>query len=95
MTEQCQNVKLHQGVKSVYSRFVVTILLSFTNFKSINPLPVEYFLNGILHLQLLELSIIIFRDNKMKTLSWSANSIEPGQTAWMCRQAWFCTSHKD
>ena len=33
---------------------------------------------------LLVLSIIIFREIKMKTLSWSANSIQPDQTEWMC-----------
>ena len=38
------------------------------------------FLNEIIQLPVLELSIIIFRDVKMKTQSRSANSIEPGQT---------------
>ena len=42
------------------------------------------FLNGKIHLPFLALSIIIFRDIKMKTYSWSASSIEPGQTARMC-----------
>ena len=31
-----------------------------------------------------------FDDN----LSWSANSIEPGQTAWMCRLPWLYTDGK-
>ena len=35
-----------------------------------------------------------FRDIKMKTLSWSAKSIEPGQTAQMCRLAWLYTGGK-
>ena len=30
----------------------------------------------------------------MKTGSWSANSIEPGQIAWMCRLAWLYTDDK-
>ena len=51
---------------------------------TLNPL---YFLNGIIHLAFLELSIIIFRDIKDKTRSWSANILEPGQTAQMYR-AW-------
>ena len=37
------------------------------------------FLNGIIHFTFLAFSIIIFRDIKMKTYSWPANSIEPGQ----------------
>ena len=40
-------------------------------------------LNGTIYLSVLELSIIIFRDKKMKTLCWSVNSIAPCQTAWM------------
>ena len=39
------------------------------------------YLNGINHLPFSGLSNYHFRDVKMKTLSWSANSIEPGQTA--------------
>ena len=51
------------------------------------------FLNGIIHLKVscMHLSIIIFRDIKMKTWSWSANSIEPGQIARMCVPS-FCIS---
>ena len=41
-------------------------------------------LNGIIHLPFLGLSIFIFRDIEMKTWNWSAYSIEPGKTAWMC-----------
>ena len=47
------------------------------------------FLNGIICLPFLELSVIIFRDIKMRTWSWSANSIETGETAWICRLTWF------
>ena len=36
----------------------------------------------------LELSIMIFRDIKMRTGSWSAKGIELGQTAQMYRLAW-------
>ena len=42
------------------------------------------FLNGIIHLPFLALSIIILRDIKMRTWSLSANSIEHGQTAEWC-----------
>ena len=41
------------------------------------------FFYGIIHLPFLELCIIISRDIKMKTWSWSAKSKEPGQTAQM------------
>ena len=37
------------------------------------------FLNEHVHLLFLELSIINFRDIKLKIWSWSANSIEVGQ----------------
>ena len=46
-------------------------------------LTMPNFLNGTIHLTFLALSIIIFRDIKIKTCIWSANSIETGQTAWM------------
>ena len=63
-------------------------------FKEIQPVKVNNSCWGSIfvsvyknHLPFLELSIIIFRDIKMPT--WSlANSIKPGQTAWMCRLAW-------
>ena len=51
-------------------------------------------LNGIIHLLFSEFSIIIFRDVKMKISSWSTNSIEPGQTARMCRLSWIYTGGK-
>ena len=35
-----------------------------------------------------------FRDIKMKTWSWSANSLEPDQTAQKCRLAWLYTGGK-
>ena len=57
-------------------------------------LTMPNFLNGIFHPPFLELSIIIFSDVKMKTQSWSANSIEPGVTARMCRLAWLYTGGK-
>ena len=43
------------------------------------------------------MSIIIFKNIKMKTWrfqGWSANSIEPGQIAWVCRLAWVYTGGK-
>ena len=39
------------------------------------------FLNKIIHLPFLELSIIIFTDIKLKTWSLSASSVEPSRTA--------------
>ena len=42
-------------------------------------------LSGIIHLQVLELSIIFFRDINIRTWSWSANSKEPGQTALVAK----------
>ena len=52
------------------------------------------FLNEIIQFPFLELTIIIFRDIKMRSWSWSANSIEPGQTARMFRLAWIYTGRK-
>ena len=52
------------------------------------------FLNGIIHLPVLEMSIINFRNIKMRTWSWTANSIEPCQTPQMCRVAWLYTGGK-
>ena len=50
------------------------------------------FLNSIIHLAFLELSIVKFRNINMRT--WSANSIEPGQNARMYRLAWICSGGK-
>ena len=41
-----------------------------------------------------EQSIVNFRDKKIKILIWAANSIEPGQTARICRLAWLKTGAK-
>ena len=57
-------------------------------------LTMPNFLNGIIRLPILELSIIIFRGIKMRTWSWWANSIELGKTARMYRLAWLYTSDK-
>jgi hypothetical protein len=51
-------------------------------------------LNGLVPLPFLGLSIINFRDINLNILSLSANSIEPGQTARMCRLAWLYTGGK-
>ena len=58
--------------------------------KPLNPYLLN-FLNGLVHLQFLEQSIISYGDIKLKIRCWSANSIEPGQTAQMCRLAWLYT----
>ena len=72
---------------NVLFTFMISVLLTLTNLLN--------FLNGIIHLTFLELSIVIFRDINMRTCSWSSNSIEPGQTALMCMLAWFYTDSKD
>ena len=46
------------------------------------------FLNVLVYFTFSELSINILHDIKMRTWNWSANSIEPGQTAQMHRLAW-------
>ena len=46
------------------------------------------FLNRLVNLPFLELSIINFGDIKLLILRWSANSIEPGQTV-QCRLTWW------
>ena len=46
------------------------------------------FLNGIIHLPFLDSPLSFLGMSRWKLLSWSANSIEPGQAAWMCRLAW-------
>ena len=53
-----------------------------------SPSKLLNFLNGLVHLPFLDLSIINFRDIKLKNWCWSPNSIELGKTAWMCRLAW-------
>ena len=45
------------------------------------------FLNGIIHLRNCPLSFSWISRRKLQ--SWSANIIEPGQTAQKCRLAWF------
>ena len=56
----------------------------------VNPKPAEFLkrnnppsIFGTVHYHL--------RNIKMKTSSWSANGIEPGQTAQTCRLAWLYT----
>jgi hypothetical protein len=51
-------------------------------------------LNGFVPLQFSELSFINFRDINLNIKSLSANSIEPSQTARMCRLAWLYTGGK-
>ena len=47
-------------------------------------LKMHNFLNGISHLPLLKLSIIIFRDIKLRR--WSANNIQGGRSRDFCLQ---------
>ena len=42
----------------------------------------------------MELSNNNYGDSTMRTGSWSANSIEPDQTAQICRLFWFYTGGK-
>ena len=74
-------VRLHQNHSFLFYQNITGVLTLF----------MPNFLNGIIHLQFLALSIIILRDIKMETCSWSASSIESGQTARMCRLAWLYT----
>ena len=46
------------------------------------------FVNGIMHIQVFKLSIIIFRDINKKTWCWSDNSIEHDQTALLGCASW-------
>ena len=46
------------------------------------------FLNGIIHLTFFELSLSLLGISRWKLGSWSANSIEPGQTAWISYAGW-------
>jgi hypothetical protein len=51
-------------------------------------------LNGLVPLPSLGLSIINFRDINLNISSLSANSIELGKTARICRLAWLYTGGK-
>ena len=50
------------------------------------------FLNRLVHCPFLELSITEFVENKVR--SWSANSVELGQTLVMCKLALLYTGGK-
>jgi hypothetical protein len=50
--------------------------------------------NGLVSLPFLGLSIINFRGMNLNIYILSANRIEPGQTAWVCRLAWLYTGGK-
>ena len=67
-----------------YSLTTVPIGLFDKKFKFWLNLSLLNILHGIINLPVLELSIINFKD---------INSIEPGQTTWMCRLAWSKTNH--
>ena len=70
----------HIYVSSFYFKVFLYLTLTMPNF-----------LNGITHLPFLALSIISFRDIKMKTWSWSANSIELRLALyWWQRLITFC-----
>ena len=49
-------------------------------------------LNRIVQLPFLEFSIVNLENIKMRI--WLANSIKPGQTAWMCRLTWLYAGGK-
>ena len=61
----------------------ITLIYQFIYFPVLT-LNLPNFLNGRIHFHSLELSITILSNIKIKTWSWSANSTEPCQTAWMC-----------
>jgi hypothetical protein len=54
----------------------------------------RYFLNGYFHPTFFKPSIVNVRDIMRKFLIWSAYSVEPDQTAWMCKLAWLYTVGK-
>ena len=58
------------------------------HFESWLTLNLINFLNVMIHLPFLELSIIIFRNIKMGMGKCSASIKEPSQTARMCKLAW-------
>ena len=79
---------------SKWTYLLLTSMWNTTGFiKRINPYHAE-FLKWNNPSTILALSIIIFRDITMKTWRWSVNSIEPGQTARMCRLAWLYIGDK-
>ena len=99
-----QNIKLTIWVKKWILSYLLVILTGFLftefhQYDNKNSLTLNRlnFINGIIHRPFLEMSITIFRGIKMRTWSWSANSIEPDQTAQnlMCRLAWLYTGGKD
>ena len=63
--------------------------------KKILTLNLPNFLNEIIHLPFLALSIIILRISSWELESWWAKSIEPGQNARMCWLAWLYTGSKN
>ena len=73
-----------QVTSFIYPYYKIYLILNLLNI-----------LNWIIHLPFLGLFFIIFMDIKMRTRSKSAYSIEPGQTAWVCKLAWLYTGGKD
>ena len=58
------------------------------------PLSLLNFLNTLIHLLFLELSIINFWLSRWGIWSWSTNGIESGHTEWMCRLVCLFTGDK-
>ena len=79
------------GIKRI-SSFSLICAVYLSAFCYLLTLNLVNFLNGIVHLPFLELSIINFGDIKLR--NWSVNSIKPSQTARMCRLAWLYTDDK-
>ena len=68
---------------------ILTVISTYERSLTLNLLNLW---NGVVQLSFLEPSIVNFGDIKMRIWSWSANSIEPGQIARMCRLDWLYIS---
>ena len=79
-TEHVQN--LNNQDEPVFLWYLIFSKLKSVKYLCYLTLTLLNFLNDIVHLPFLEMSIINLEDIKMKIRSWSANSIQPGKTAW-------------
>ena len=84
------NLSFYQSLVHMKSSFLKYIEGSF---KDVSPKPAE-FLKWTNPTSIIGTVYWHFRNIKMKTWSWSAYSIEPGQTAQMCRLALLYTGGK-
>ena len=81
----------HHQTNSHHNKVIYPKTRPKVHFNKKLTLTIPNFLNGKIHLTFLELSNIILGRLRWKLGSWSANSIESGQTARKCRLAWLYT----